>query len=93
VRKEMIVNSADKCSKQELEDIVVMVRLELYNRDLPCGPKAIREKMDEAYHVLPLPSKTAISRILSRRCLTHQRTGWYGEDNPQPTPHGLQNKG
>jgi hypothetical protein len=62
------------CAKQEIEEVVV---LELYNRDLPCGPKAIRKRMDAFYLVRPLPSESTISRILVKRCLTHGRTGCY----------------
>ncbi len=63
-------------AKSEIEEIVTMVRLDLYNNGLPCGSKAIRDKMNE-YEVKPLPSERTISRILELRGLTHQRTGWY----------------
>lgn len=65
---------------QEIEECVVYVRLELYNNAFPYGPKAIRKKLRDFYHVEPLPSESTISRILSRRCLTHQRTGYCEED-------------
>jgi len=63
-------------SKSEIEEIVIMVRLDLYNHCLPCGSKAIRKKMNE-YDVKPLPSERTISRILAYQGLTNQRTGWY----------------
>lgn len=63
-------------SKAELEEIVTLIRLELYNHGLPCGPKEIRKKMNES-EVQPLPSERTISRILARQGLTHKRTGWY----------------
>ena len=67
-------------SKSEIEEIVTMTRLGLYNHSLPCGPKDIRRKMHD-YAVKPLPSERTISRILARQGLTHQRTGWYsGEE-------------
>lgn len=44
------------CTTQEIEEIVVFVRLELYNRDLPCGPKAIQKRLDAFYLVKSLPS-------------------------------------
>jgi len=53
------------------------VRLELYNRDLPCSPKAIKERLKMFYHVKPLPSDRTIARILARHDLTHGRTGFY----------------
>ncbi len=63
-------------SKAEIEDIVVFIRLSLYNRGLPCGAKAIRQEM-EAEDVRPLPSLSTIHRILIRHGLTHGHTGFY----------------
>ncbi len=62
-------------TKQEIEECVVFARLELYNRAMPCGPKAVQEKLN-AYHVKPLPSESTISRIMARRGLTDDRTGF-----------------
>ena len=67
-------------SKEEIEEIVTMVRLNFYNHGLPCGLKKIRKKMHE-YDVEPLPSERTISRILARQGLTHQRTGNYPGDS------------
>jgi len=68
-------------SAEEIEQIVVMVRLELYNRGLACGPKALRRRLGEHYAFTPLPSQRTIARILSRSGLTNGRTGFYdGED-------------
>ncbi len=64
-------------TKQEIEELVTLTRLQLYNRDLPCGSKAIRKRLDEFYLVKPLPSESTISRILTKRCLTKGRTGCY----------------
>ncbi len=64
-------------TKEEIEKIVIMVRLELYNADVPCGPQAIRDRMERVYHAEPLPSTRTIARILARNSLTHRRTGWY----------------
>jgi hypothetical protein len=64
-------------TKQEIEEAVTFVRLELYNRDIPCGPKPIRKRLDEFYHLKPLPSERTIARLLSRHGLTHRRTGFY----------------
>jgi hypothetical protein len=91
VRKDKVMNAASNFTAQEIEEIVVTVRLELYNRGLPCGPKAIRKQMDDE-HILHLPSKSTISRILTRKCLTHGRTGWYAEDNLEMTSHSLKNE-
>jgi len=62
-------------TKQEIEECVVFARLELYNRAMPCGPKAVQEKLN-TYHVKPLPSESTISRIMARRGLTYGRTGF-----------------
>ena len=63
-------------SKAEIEEIVAMIRLNLYNDGLSCGPKEIQKMMNES-DVEPLPSERTISRILVRRGLTHKRTGLY----------------
>lgn len=64
-------------TKQEIKECVKFVRLELYNRDMPCGPKAVKERLRSFYHVKPLPSERTIARILARHGLTHGRTGFY----------------
>jgi putative transposase len=69
-------------SPEDVEAIVVMVRLERYNRNQPCGADALRKRLNAFYHLKPLPSARKIGRILARHGLTHQRTGRYpGEDN------------
>ena len=60
----------------EIEEIVKLVRLNLYNRDLFCGAQAIRWEMEEL-NVRPLPSIRTIDRILSHQGLTHRRIGRY----------------
>jgi hypothetical protein len=73
-------------SADEVEQLVVMVRLELYNQGRPCGPAALRRRLDEHYHLKPLPSERTIARMLARNGLTHGRTGWYPGDDPQDVP-------
>lgn len=63
-------------TRTEIEQIVVMQRLYLYNRGLPCGAKAIRLTLIQI-SLLPLPSESTIKRILSKNGLTHHRTGFY----------------
>lgn len=63
-------------SRIEIEKIVVLIRLCLYNKGLSYGAKAILKKMDE-YWVFPLPSISTINRILHKNGLTHRRTGHY----------------
>lgn len=60
----------------EIEEIIKMLRLSLYNRNMFCGAQAIRWEMED-WEVKPLPSIRTISRILSRHGLTHRRTGIY----------------
>jgi len=60
----------------EIEHIVEIVRLSLYNKGLFCGAQAIRWELEDM-GVQPLPSLRTINRILSRRDLTHRRTGRY----------------
>jgi len=64
-------------TKQQIKECVTFVRLELYNRDMPCGSKAVQERLRSFYHVKPLPSERTIARILSRHGLTNGRTGLY----------------
>jgi hypothetical protein len=63
-------------TRTEIEQLVVMLRLHLYNRALPCGAIAIRHQFDEL-NLQPLPSESTIKRILSKNGLTHARTGFY----------------
>jgi hypothetical protein len=67
-------------TRYEIEKIVVMERLHLYNKGVPCGAQAIRNILFEEC-IRPLPSISTIKRILSRNCLTHGRTGYYPEDD------------
>lgn len=60
----------------EIEEIVKMIRLNLYNNDLFCGAQAIRWEMEDM-GVVPLPSERTMNRILARNDLTHRRTGRY----------------
>jgi len=62
--------------RAEIEQIIVMLRLHLYNRAVPCGAKAIRHRLDQL-GLQPLPSESTIKRILSKNGLTHARTGFY----------------
>ena len=60
----------------EIEKIVELVRLNLYNTELFCGNQAIQWEMIDM-EVQPIPSPSTIGRILRRRELTHRRTGRY----------------
>ena len=65
---------------KEVEQIVVTIRLEMYNRGLPCGPNVLRRRLNEHEALKPLPSERTIARILARNGLTCGRTGWYEGD-------------
>jgi len=60
----------------EMEQIVKMTRLDLYNKGHFCGAQAIHWEM-EALDRKPLPSLRTINRILNKYELTHRRTGRY----------------
>lgn len=60
----------------EIEKIVEVVRLNLYNKGLFCGNQAIQWEMNDM-EVQPILSLSTIGRILRRRELTHRRTGRY----------------
>jgi hypothetical protein len=64
-------------SAEEMEQIVVLERLTLYNQGRPCGAKAIRDDLHARGEENAVPSERTIGRILSRHGLTHARTGWY----------------
>jgi len=82
--EQMLRDTAGFCdaewSPDEIEQIVIIIRLELYNRGVACGPKAIRTKMDESCGVKPLPSERTIARMLATNGLTYGRIGWCDGD-------------
>lgn len=61
---------------KEIEEIVKLIRLSLYNKGLFCGAQAILWELEDL-GVTPLPSLRTINRILARNELTHRRTGTY----------------
>jgi transposase InsO family protein len=81
-RPTVLFNAANRTSL-EIEEIVKMVRLNLYSQDLFCGAQAILWELEDL-GVKPLPSLRTINRILSRNELTHRRTGKY---EPKGTPY------
>ena len=58
-------------TSEEIEEIVKLVRLNLYNEGLFCGDQAILWELGEMV-VSPLPSLRTINRILDRHGLTHR---------------------
>jgi hypothetical protein len=58
---------------EEVEQLVVLARMELWNRSLPCGAPALRRRLNEFYHLKPLPSARTIGRILARNGLIERR--------------------
>ena len=69
-------HSSEFRTAPEIVEVVKMVRLNLYNKDLFCGAQAIRWELEDI-GIKPLPSIRTINRILSRNELTHRRTGKY----------------
>lgn len=65
-----------RCTAKEIEEMVKLIRLELYNKGQFCGAQAIYWELEDLA-VRPLPSLRTINRILSRNSLTHRRTGKY----------------
>ena len=63
-------------TREESTEIVIMIRLELYNQGQCCGAKAIKNKIEDD-DIEPVPSESTIGRILSLHGLTHCRTGFY----------------
>lgn len=76
------VNTANR-TPTEIEEIVKLVRLNLYNQDQFCGAQAILWELEDL-GISPLPSLRTINRILERNDLTHRRTGKY---EPKGTPY------
>ncbi|OEU64498.1 MAG: hypothetical protein BA870_10955 [Desulfuromonadales bacterium C00003094] len=76
------LTSADR-TPQEVEEIVKLVRHNLYKENLFCGAQAIRWELADL-GVTPLPSMRTINRILNRNGLTLRRTGKY---EPKGTPY------
>ena len=68
-------NQSTEYTKEEIVEIVKIIRLELYNRGLQCGAKAIKNKIEEN-DIEPIPSESCIGRILSRHGLNYGRTGF-----------------
>ena len=73
----MMTTRLESRSLEELEQIVVMTRLNLYNRGIPCGAPALRRHLREHDSVHPLPSVRQIGQWLRLHALTHARTGHY----------------
>jgi len=67
----------------EIEEIVQVVRLELYNQGQFCGAQAIRWRLEDL-GVHPVPSVRTIGRVLARHDLTYRRTGRY---EPKGVPY------
>lgn len=64
--------------REEIEEIVKILRLNLYNRGLLCEAHALRQEL-EKMEIRPLPSLRTINRILSRHELTNRRIGYYDQ--------------
>ncbi|MBU1164756.1 hypothetical protein KKA15_04305 [Patescibacteria group bacterium] len=63
-------------STDQIIKLIVITRLSLYNQNLPCGTKAIREQLKNI-DIQPLPALSRISYVLRKYGLTFRRTGYY----------------
>jgi len=61
---------------EKMQEIVIIIRVHLYNRGLPRGAKAIRQQLQNACETTR-PSLNMINRILRHNALTHAPTGHY----------------
>jgi len=66
-------------TQEELEEVIVFERLDLYNHSKPCGAKSLKRHL-QSIGVEPLPSAGKIGKTLAKQFLTHGRTGYYPED-------------
>jgi putative transposase len=66
--------TSDLFTREEIEQIVILFRLHLYNHGRLHGPKAIQKQL-LIEGVRPAPSISTIKRILSRNNLTYARVG------------------
>jgi len=62
-------------TREEIVEIVKIIRLHLYNRGFYCVARVIRKEMEDE-NIQPTPSVSTIGRILSRHGLTHGRIGF-----------------
>ena len=75
------VEDFDRLSaREQMIAYITYYRLDLYNKELPCGPEAIQKKLREEA-ITPVPSTSTIARALKRQYLTNKRTGYYEEEN------------
>jgi len=65
---------------QRTQEVVKLIRLSLYNKEVNCGAQVIRQHMQDHLGEKHIPSVRTISRILSHHGLTHGRTGLYPGD-------------
>lgn len=67
--------------REKMIAYITLFRLNLYGRDVHCGPRSIQDKLWEE-NLTPVPSISTIARVLKSQCLTNGRTGYYQEDYP-----------
>ena len=63
----------------QIDDIIEMGRLHLYNQGVPCGPASILVYLAER-ECHPLPSEYRIKKVLRERNLIY---GWTRDDRPE----------
>lgn len=68
--------NSTKYPSGHIKAIIMIIRLRLYNHNLPYSAGCIRREL-QYNHIKPLPSLSFISRTLKEYGLTHRRTGLY----------------
>lgn len=68
--------------REELEQMIVSERLYLYNRNMQCGAKALKNRLEQ-WGIENVPALSTINKILHKNCLTNNRTGYYPGDYEQ----------
>ena len=61
-------NYPSSLTREELESVVKLERLDLYNHSKPCGAKALRQHL-QSLGIVNLPSENAIGGILKKQGL------------------------
>ena len=67
--------------REKMIAYITFFRLNLYNKGIHCGSKAIQDKLRDG-NLTPVPSISTISSVLNNQCLTKRRTAHYEEDYP-----------
>lgn len=68
--------------RDRVEQIILLVRIHLYNAGQACNAVAVRRYLIEREALRPVPSASKIGAVLREYGLTHGRLGW--DDGVEP---------